>query len=245
MRLYHYTRLENFWKIWITNKLLFANSHVPSNNDFFERRKSFYVSGEECYNFITEVLCSSDKKKIPNAFSQLNRYKQISFTKDFCKKEYGFDVLGCLSPMMWGHYADNGRGVCLEFESDDFEIDVEKVWADKIHYVDKLRSFKLSAADQISIELIDNAIKRQRDVVFFEKGKHWQAENEFRLVSKDIPYLDIRKSIRKIIVPSYDGKTANLVKKLVNKLDLIYFLTTKEEKGYKELIIAPYTNNSK
>ena len=105
MKLYHYTSLESFWKIWVTKELLFASSNVPSNNDYFERNKSLYFDSNEGYKYISEVLMNSSKKRTPNP---LNLYRQISFTMDYSIDKYGFETLGCLSPMMWGQYADRG-----------------------------------------------------------------------------------------------------------------------------------------
>lgn len=245
MKLYHYTSLESFWKIWVTKELLFARSHVPSNNDYFERKKSFHINGNECEKFINEVLLNSEKKRIPNVFYQLNRYRQISFTMDYSKEKYGFESLGCLSPMMWGQYADRGSGVCIELDSDALDIKPDVIWAKDIDYVDKQNSFSITTEDQGSIEAINNAIFKQRDIIFFQKSIHWKAENEFRLVSKDVRKLNIKDAVRKIIVPSIEGKTTDLVKKLVERQNLIYFLYTNEVNGIKELNIAPFPVSGK
>lgn len=245
MRLYHYTSLENFWKIWVTKELLFASSNVPSNNDYFERKKSFHINGNEGDIFINDVLVNSSKRRIPNVFYQLNRYKQISFTMDYSKEKYGFESLGCLSPMMWGQYADRGSGVCIELDSDALDIKSDVIWAKDIDYVDKQNSFSITTEDQESIETINDAISKQRDIVFFQKSVHWKAENEYRLVSKDVRKLKIEYAVRKIIVPGIEGKTTNLVKRLVERQDLLYFLQTNEENGTKELSIAPFPISSK
>lgn len=239
MRLYHYTSLESFWKIWVSQMLIFANSHVPSNNDYFERKKSLYINENECENFIEDILVNSSKSKIPNAFYQLNRYKQISFTKDYEKEQYGFDCLGCLSPMMWGQYADKGRGVCMELDSDALDIKPGIIWAGSITYVDNPNSFTMTSEDLKSEDAINEAISNQRDTIFFQKSIHWKAENEFRLVSKDVSELKIFNAIRKIIVPRYDGRITSLVCDLVGRQDLIYCLTTNEGNGVKNLNIIP------
>lgn len=245
MKLYHYTSLESFWKIWITQELLFARSHVPSNNDYFERKKSLYINSNECEKYMDEVILNSEKKRIPNVFYQLNRYRQISFTMDYSKDRYGFESLGCLSPMMWGQYADRGSGVCIELDSDALDIKPDVIWAKDIDYVDKQKSFSITTKDQESIEAINKAISKQRDIIFFQKSIHWKAENEFRLVSKDVRKLNIEDAVRKIIVPGIEGKTTDLVKKLVENQDLIYFLHTYEEDGTKELTIAPFPKSNK
>lgn len=242
MRLYHYTSLENFWKIWVTKELLFASSNVPSNNDYFERRKSLYLDGNEGYKYIIEGRLNSGKKRTPNP---LNLYRQISFTMDYSKDKYGLETIGCLSPMMWGQYADRGRGVCIELDSDALDIKPDVIWAKAIDYVDNLNSFSVTTEDLESIETINESIYKQRDIIFFQKSIHWKAENEFRLVSKEVSKLPIENAIRKIIVPSYKGSTTDLVKKLVERQDLIYFLYSNEGDGTKELSIAPIPISNK
>lgn len=245
MRLYHYTSLENFWKIWVTKKLLFSKSHVPSNNDFFERNKSISCDVDTLWNYKVNLSEMSRKIKMPNVFYQLSLYKQISFTKDYYAEKFGANTLGCLSPMMWGQYADNGNGVCIEIESQSLDLNRVGIWYDDIDYVDKLSSFAITCDEFKTIETINNAIESQMRVIFFQKNKCWEAENEFRVIAKGVSSLDIRDAIRKIIVPSYDGKTAGLVRNLVLQQNLLYFLTVKENSGCKELSIAPFPNNKR
>ena len=64
-------------------------------------------------------------------------------------------------------------------------------------------------------------------------------------MSKDVRKLKIEDAVRKIIVPGIEGKTTNLVKRLVERQDLLYFLQTNEENGTKELSIAPFPISSK
>ena len=92
---------------------------------------------------------------------------------------------------------------------------------------------------------MNEAIYKQRDTIFFQKSIHWKAENEFRLVSKDVRKLNIKDAVRKIIVPSIEGKTTDLVKKLVERQDLFYFLYSNEVNGIKELNIAPFPVSGK
>lgn len=237
MRLYHYTSLENFWKIWVTKKLLFSNSHVPSNNDYFERRKSFSVTENKCENFIMNELVNHNEKKVPNVFLELNKYKQISFIKD-----YKDGTLGCLSPMMWGQYADRGRGVCLEIETLDLENDLDDIWVGDVEYVDELDCFQIEEKDLESIETVNNAISKQRNILFFQKHKHWEAENEYRLITKKYSALDISKAIKKIIVSDYACQTSMLVKKLVKNHKLLYFLMVEETNMHKRFNLFPFPN---
>ena len=111
MKLYHYTSLESFSKIWISHSLLFSNSN--RTNDVFESKKILSIG--DCripYNGETSNL------EVQGHFNKLfwkevNKYGQISLIQD-----YKDGIKGYASPMMWGHYAQKGKGVCIEL---DFE----------------------------------------------------------------------------------------------------------------------------
>lgn len=235
MRLYHYTSWENFEKIWVNKTLLFSKSHVSSNNDFFERQKSVSFSEKASVNIVDNRLKHTHRQKTPNVFCQLNRYKQISFTTD---GENG--TLGCLSPMMWGHYADNGRGVCIELERDDLELPEDKIWKGTVNYVDELDTFQIEEGYPQTLEDINKEIEKKKDIIFFQKHKDWQTEREYRLVSNMESKLDILNAIKKVIVPNYEGKTSKLVQKLVNNNNILYFLNVQETNGHKKLEILPF-----
>lgn len=85
--LYHYTSFVSFVKIWLSQRLLF--SPLSKMNDVQEK----------------SVRCaSSNPNSIPilKAYDEIRRkYKQISFTMD-----YDSYFKGCMSTIMWGHYAD-------------------------------------------------------------------------------------------------------------------------------------------
>lgn len=96
--LYHYTSFVSFVKIWLSQRLLF--SPLSKMNDVQEK----------------SVRCaSSNPNSIPilKAYDEIRRkYKQISFTMD-----YDSYFKGCMSTIMWGHYADKCNGVCIEFDA--------------------------------------------------------------------------------------------------------------------------------
>jgi hypothetical protein len=80
--------------------------------------------------------------------------------------------LYCLStkpdhPLMWGHYADNHRGVCLEFDvrTRDF------CQAIQVDYSAEYPQFSLSDGDDLS--------------PFHSKSADWSYEQEYRLVAQE------------------------------------------------------------
>ncbi|MBB1137993.1 DUF2971 domain-containing protein [Myroides sp. WP-1] len=96
-------------------------------------------------------------------------------------------------PLMWGHYADNHKGLCVKYQIDnnltldnDKKLDVLKV-----KYSDnpiKIFDYSLEELDNLKFEILSN------------KYSKWEYENEIRLINQEQGLLKInRKSIREII----------------------------------------------
>lgn len=116
MKLYHYTSVSSFSKIWQSKTLRFSEG--KGTNDYFERHKVITAdNGKLIYNgekTTIEVI----QHNINVIFEEINKYKQISLCRD-----YSNGLRGYASPMMWGQYArykdDNGvwqDGVCIELD---------------------------------------------------------------------------------------------------------------------------------
>lgn len=200
MNLYHYTNLDSFLKIWRYKHLLFSASHKRTNNDIFEKQK---------YITITNDAFSVKEKQLNVFWASINNYKQISLTMDYR------DCRGCLSPMMWGQYADNGNGVCIELDYDKLAYPKGKIWAKKIVYKRRHPEVKIDSDTMKDCSLHDVFIIKNRNVLFFNKQKHWHNENEFRLVSKECPYVDISNAIVAVYVNNFSSHTAYVVRKVV------------------------------
>ena len=200
MTLYHYTNLDSFLKIWRYKHLQFSTSHKRTNNDIFEKQKYITIIGD--------ALSVNEKHR--NAFwTNIDKYKQISLTMDYR------DCRGCLSPMMWGQYADNGNGVCIELDYDKLTHPKGKIWAKKIVYKQRHPEVKIDSETMKDSSLHDVFIVKNRNVLFFNKQKHWRNENEFRLVSKECPYVDISNDVVAIYVNNFNSHTAYVVRKMV------------------------------
>jgi hypothetical protein len=72
------------------------------------------------------------------------------------------------SALMWGHYADGHRGICLEL--DVWQADLSS--AIKVQYRDTYPTLALDADDDLSI--------------FYTKSSDWQYEDEYRLVAEEL-----------------------------------------------------------
>ena len=184
--------------------------------------------------------CMSITKEHWKRFSEnIDRYWQISLTRDFK------DCQGCLSPMMWGQYADNGNGVCIELEYDNLIFSRNIVWANKIIYKSFHPQIEIDAEIMKDSSQHDNYIIRNRNSIFFKKHKHWCNENEFRFVSKECKFLDISNSVVAVHVPNQTGHTSYVVRKIVNNDRKVNFITPIPIEGHIKLLSVPYKGEFK
>lgn len=181
--MYHYTNLESFLKIWSSKSLKF--SYSSGLNDINEVSKFYY--GEHIPGSFTDT---EELRK------EVERYKQISLIREI--KTYNSGLL----PVMWGHYGDKGKGVCLR-------IDISK-----IKFPKKLFRSRVSYKKEINHVVYDNSditkfIKKNRRCLFFTKTTDWSYEKEYRIVSKDLDFLNISGAISEIIISDLFGMKEN------------------------------------
>lgn len=207
MKLYHYTTIDSFTKILISEELLFHE--YKSMNDLYERQKfaEIEISGR---TNIPEQIKKSEGGLIDYFFSVLSKFQQISFCNDYESER------GCLSPMMWGLYAKNEEGVCLEFDSQSL-LGKADVFHGRVRYK-SVKPILLDGSDFESEEQVENAIVRNREEIFFTKHPHWRAENEYRVISRFPSPLSIKGALTSIYLIEPKNRDAKLRVKLVQKL---------------------------
>lgn len=202
--LYHYTTFDSFVKIWLSQRLLF--SPLSKMNDLQEK----------------SIRCASPKSNsIPFllAYDKIRReYKQISFTMD-----YDSYLKGCMSPVMWGHYADKCNGVCIEFDTSKLSFP-EKALHRPIKYKMALEHYPTLPSNIKDLEDIDRFIRKNAKRILFTKQAGWRSENEYRVVSKDDDYMDISGAITAVYLTSFKSDECLMTEKLVNGSVPVRFL---------------------
>ena len=202
--LYHYTSFDSFVKIWLSQRLLF--SPLSKMNDVQEK----------------SVLCaSSSPNSIPIllAYDEIRRkYKQISFTMD-----YDSYFKGCMSTIMWGHYADKCNGVCIEFDASKLSFPKGALFG-PIHYKKVLEHNTPIPSSVKAVGDIDKYIRRNAKRILFTKQSGWREENEYRVVSADDEFLDVTGAITAVYLTSFKSTECLLTEKLVNETVPVKFL---------------------
>lgn len=224
MKLYHYTSLDAFQKIWESKSLKFCES--KTTNDTFERSKSLRING----TFISDCLNSTSEEYINEfiygVFSEIEGYRQVSLCVD-----YNDGTKGYASPMMWGQYArkKNTRnkwidGVCLELEDNKLTWPSNNFYKGRVDYKNDVPMPILDGVDVTKANAINTYIEKNQSLLFFTKHKHWEHENEYRLVCKGQDYIDVSDAITGIYVLEKDSTAFKKITKLVDNESLINFL---------------------
>ncbi len=108
------------------------------------------------------------------------------------------------SPLMWAHYADSFKGVCLEFE-----VDVSKVEVEKIAYDDCVLKLELP-------QNITNIDRKWAKILLCKKYPVWEYEAEYRVFSGDA-YIKDGVELKKIYLGERISDTnKELIKKIVS-----------------------------
>lgn len=196
-KLYHYTSFDSFVKIWLSKQLRY--SLVTNVNDILEIDSTASVPHP---NQMAVIYAYHDIRQ---------KYKQISFTMDF--DSY---MKGSMSPMMWGHYADKRKGVCIEIDYEKLNLP-NHCYAAPVKYRTVLNKSRFIDPGVLTIKQIHKFIKKYKSDIFFTKQKCWSGENEYRVISAEDDYLDISNAITAVYLTSYNSTECLLTERLVGE----------------------------
>lgn len=194
-KLYHFTSFDIFTRIWLSQELKYGS--ITNVNDIQESSKYFSVHNVNQL----PVMC---------AFKDiLSSYKQISFTMDIDSFFKGY-----MNILMWGHYGDKSKGVCIEFDYDRIEFPTDAL-AGVVKYTDYPPQYTELPDDIETVWQVKNYISKHIKKLFFYKQTGWKGENEFRVISRSDDYLDVENAITCVYLTSCMSKECLLVEKLV------------------------------
>lgn len=184
MAIYHYTKLSTLIEYILPTKTLKSNNFNNMNDP---RESTPWSMGSvnlpfeklfpEYYNDKTHIDCQYK-------FGQMikERFQIICFS--------GAQQKGWNNEMMWSHYADNQKGVCLEFDENLLMIEAKKMYPDvdillkEVNYVTKKNGKPwIHWNNMFSVE---ENIKNYSSIlcheVVFHKSHFWEKEDETRLL---------------------------------------------------------------
>lgn len=174
-------------KIFANNEVYFST--IGSFNDPFEGK--FKVSFDACAEHKMAIAANRVMQENPGLTEEealqqaTRRYKEVEKHGEknlkaasqkvgvFSLTERNDDIL------MWSHYADSHRGICIEFK------------ASKMHHVDMMRkAHRVTYQNALpSINFYLDTLVDKLKAYIHTKAAHWSYEQEWRIVDTDGPGL--------------------------------------------------------
>lgn len=197
-KVYHFTKLNTAIEHILPNMQLRTNSLKNMNDPKENQLWAFSGIKPSLNQWYPDSY--SEESHIEHQFRLGDEIKAsvqlICFVKD--RPLYGY-----FNEMMWAHYAENHRGICLEI---DVEIFIEenqhylldnKYWFESVNYMDSKKPTLYSGHEDSKDEAIQNFIRNNYKTLFFTKSEYWEKENEIRLMvlEKEPKFFSIKKSL--------------------------------------------------
>lgn len=175
--------LETFNSLNLFDERLYSNEIENIDNKLIELY-AFYSNNQIFENLLDKNI----------EFLQVKMYYDYIFlTID--KQKFGVSCgsLNPKCPLMWGHYGDNHKGVCIKYELDNNMSFDKNISLDilKVQYSDypiDIFNYSYEKLESLKFEILSN------------KYSKWEYENEIRLINKGHGLLKInRNAIKEII----------------------------------------------
>ena len=213
--IYKYANISNAIKILKSGKIILTNPlefNDPFDSELLIKEEDNKNVIDLIKNYCAfKVLCNKSKdKKINKAIKEIKnekiyKYIELNIFGNFSKKNdnefinniknkaneiRNSALIGCFSKtnnniLMWSHYADSHKGVCIEFEEDRKDIFKDVSYSETREYFDiNFVVSKLLAFDFLNkkYDLNDNALFGKIMKPFYVKSKDWEYEQEIRCV---------------------------------------------------------------
>ncbi len=172
---YAYKRCDKFLFQNLINEELHLASPATFNDPFDCPIYELLHTGDKisalirnAYHYCLKIACFTSNVKLPESSPDKNRIKSNNSPDDFA------------NPLMWAHYADSHKGVCIKYRFPNAISDlgvsnpIKASYFRDVKYSDKVL---LSYTNKSSITIDD---------AFFLKGEAWKYENELRYLQFDL-----------------------------------------------------------
>lgn len=213
--IYKYANISNAIKILKSGKIILTNPlefNDPFDSELLIKEEDNKNAVDLIKNYCAfKVLYNKSKdKKINKAIKEIKnekiyKYIELNIFGNFSKKNDNVFIdniknkaneirnsalIGCFSKtnnniLMWSHYADSHKGVCIEFEEERKNIFKDVSYSETREYFDiYFVVSKLLAFDFLNkkYDLNDNALFDKIMKPFYVKSKDWEYEQEIRCV---------------------------------------------------------------
>ncbi|MDF1675137.1 MAG: DUF2971 domain-containing protein [Vicingaceae bacterium] len=193
-----------------------------SSTEFKELKKSWdfviqtYMTAIKSFNMYDSATKSINERLIeiycfynyPEIFETTIEYEndelQMKMFDDLTfllidSKRYGISCSSKTStcPLMWGHYAKNHTGICMEFEIQNDDVDNQFPMEKDTSFIITEVNYDNEPIDLYSSGLINEDILRKK--MLSTKSDKWSYEKEVRLIFNQGPIKFKKQKLKKII----------------------------------------------
>ncbi|MDH5233296.1 MAG: DUF2971 domain-containing protein [Gammaproteobacteria bacterium] len=173
-------------RVWMSDPVHFND---PYDCALSLDMKSYHQRNDDFHSIVRNVMMGKqDIGEIPMRKAPIPAWAMNVANETFKNEQSKFGVC-CFSEtnhsiLMWSHYADHHKGVCIEFDFPEHSPQYSNL--SKVTYSDEFPAFKFDDYRGLSKETVQNKIRQLITV----KAKDWQYEKEWRLVheNKNILY---------------------------------------------------------
>lgn len=178
-----FRKCTNFLYQSLVNEQLNLSSPTTFNDPFDCPIRELLNNGDDisklqlqAYKDCLKIACFMSNVKLPyskdyNNFFSEPVYNEKKHKKD--KKEF-------LNTLMWAHYADSHKGICIKYR---FPNSMSKLGGDGNGIVAYFKDVKYSSEEMGKYSKKDSI---NLEDAFFLKGKDWKYENELRFLHYDL-----------------------------------------------------------
>lgn len=161
---------------------------IDSDNPYEELKKWAYNDPQVTMSFerFSEVLDETFQFMINKIYEDFNdNLKEMMLVSCFTQKNE--------NRVMWGNYADNNKGICIEYNLYDFKKDY---LVKSCHEVKYFSPDEYPDVTNILLNLLKSDPLDFMDSIFLNKTDDWGYEEEWRLIFRNDPFF--RPFIKKI-----------------------------------------------
>lgn len=191
-------------------------------NDLFEASPVFIFRNKSKFEELLPQIPNDLQQSMTNALAffddhDIGSSHMSQYMKEINEDQYSgqFFTANPFSPIMWGHYARSGKGICVEFETSSVIVHcqestsivlcladtIDKIFR-KVRYVDERPT--IDAWEMLLTMINNHSSEDYMRRVFFTKHIDWDYEEEYRVLFHGLDGELEMKITNVILGPKFD-----------------------------------------
>lgn len=178
--IYHFTNYDKAFFYILPKLKLRLSSYLESNDPKESKTFGFWSILQDC-----------DDSNIHNIKTEFERYlkngcKQLCFSMDYIIKnrKTSYMTAGYKNPIMWAHYANRSKGVCLVIDKELFDDQNMNLIKRRVKYKSMLNfpRIEMNKWENKKDLYFKRFLKQNANELFFQKYLQWSSEHEIKYI---------------------------------------------------------------